>query len=144
MNRIFKTLLAWLLTAVLPLQGMAAAVQSSCGSSHHALMMPNASAMHHHGGDMVHSHDSDSAAMQSLTHDESANVQASTDNSLSSKHRTSTCGACAVCVGAVAPPSATLWAPAYGRSESVAVSPATMFTGYIPTSLERPPKRIFA
>jgi hypothetical protein len=146
MNRILKTLLLWLLIAALPLQGLAATIQSSCGPSHHASMMSDVPAsIHQHGDGMTHSHGGDERPAQALADDASSPVQASGDGAQPSKHATSSCSACAVCcVGAVAPPSVSLWTPVYSSSESVISSPDPLITGFIPASLERPPKRLSA
>jgi hypothetical protein len=145
MNRFLKTLLLWLLIAALPLQGLAAVIQSSCGPSHHALTRANAVVTVHHHDGIAHSHDGHDVAMQTSADDASANVQLSDDNSLSIKHKASSCSACAACcVGAAAPPSASIWAPVYSSSEFVLISPTPLVAGFIPASLERPPKRISA
>ena len=132
MNRAFKTFLLWLLLAALPLQGIAAAVQTSCGP------------MPHHGaaemGMQSHHHEGDDAA-------DSATVVAakSAGDSADSKHKSSVCSACAACcVGAVAPPPSLALTPAYISSLPEVVSPSPLVTSFIPAGLERPPKRVTA
>ena len=134
MNRVFKTFLLWLLLAALPLQGFAAAVQTSCGP------------MAHHGSsEMVmqaesHDHEGDGAASSST---EAASKSFS--HSVDAKHKSSFCSACATCcVGAVAPPCVSVLTPVYSSSLPVFFSPAPLVTGFIPAGLERPPKRITA
>lgn len=134
MNRVFKTFLLWLLIVALPLQGFAAAVQTPCG--------PMA---HHDSSEMVmqaqaHHHESDNAA-GSMTVAAAKSSGASSD----AKHKSAFCSACATCcVGAVAPPSASLLTPVYSSSLPVISSPSPLVSGFIPAGLERPPKRITA
>lgn len=134
MNRVLKTFLLWLLLAALPLQGFAAAVQTSCG--------PTA---HHGSSEMViqphsHHHEGDGAASGATV--VAAN---SAGDSAHSKHKSAFCSSCATCcVGAVAPPSVSLLTPVYSSSLPVVSSPSPLVTGFIPAGLERPPKRITA
>ena len=138
MNRAFKTLLLWLLMAALPLQGFAAAMPSNCGSAHHGLAVTEA---HHHDGMTEHSHDG------AGTHHSASDsaVKANHSPGASHEHQHSSCSTCAACcVGASAPPSSFPMTPAYGSSESFAISQAPLVAGFIPAGLERPPKHIFA
>lgn len=134
MNRLFKTFLLWLLLAVLPLQGTAAAVQTSCGPMPHhgaAEMVMQAQSHHHEGDD----------AADSVT----VVAAKSAGDSADIKHKSSHCSACAACcVGAVAPPSISALTSAYSSSLLEVVSPSPLVTGFIPAGLERPPKRITA
>ena len=133
MSRFLKTFLLWLLLAALPLQGIAAAAQTSCGPmAHHgaADSVPQAQ-LHHHDGHGAA--DSVKAAAKS------------TGDPTDLKHKSSICGACATCcVGAVAPPTVSAFTPVYSSSLPVIVSPSSLVTGFIPAGLERPPKRITA
>lgn len=134
MNRILKTFLLWLLLAALPLQGFAAAVQTSCGpmAHHGSSEMATQAQSHNHEGDSATS-SSTEAASKSFRH------------SVDAKHKSSFCSACATCcVGAVAPPSVSVLTPVYSSSLPVVFSPAPLVTGFIPAGLERPPKRITA
>jgi hypothetical protein len=134
MNRVLKTFLLWLLLAALPLQGIAAAVQASCGPAAHdgAAEMTMQAKSHHHEGDGA----ADSASVVAASSDgDSADIQ----------HKNSVCSACAACcVGAVAPPSISTLTPAYSTSLPAVSSPAPLVAGFIPAGLERPPKRITA
>lgn len=135
MTRVLKTFLLWLLLAVLPLQGIAAAAQTSCGPmSHHdsselvVVMQPH----HHHDGD---------AAVSAVK----VALAKAIGDSTHSKHKSAFCNACATCcVGAVAPPFVSVLTPVYSGSQPVVFSPAQLVTGFIPAGLERPPKRITA
>ena len=55
----------------------------------------------------------------------------------------SSCSACAACcIGAAPLPAGVNWAMARNGSEAVLVSPSPFMTGFIPASLERPPRSI--
>lgn len=143
MNRIFKTFLLWLVLAALPLQGMAAAIQASCGPAHHTA--PASMPSHTHEG-VVGSHSHDGAAAHD-TSDTLSDVTASAADfsSNSSIDNHAVCSACAACcVGATAPPSGALLTPAYSSSETVVIAPTPLATGFVPAGLERPPKRFSA
>lgn len=136
MNRTLKTLLLWLLIATLPIQGLAAAMQTSCGPAHHAALevAVDGNAHHHDGGAMP---DLDDAV---AAHHSASGLPSTSDHtSTPHKHLSSAC-----CVGAIAFTSSTLFTPTYTSSELVLVSPSPLVTGFIPTGLERPPKRISA
>jgi hypothetical protein len=146
MNRVFKTLLLWLLIAVLPVQGFAAAMKASCGPGRHgSLPISITTDEHHHDGAAAHAHHHD-ADMHSVSDSSPPESSVTADNSSDThKHKSSYCSACAACcAGAVAPPSALHRTPVHGSSELVLASPAPLVTGYIPGGLERPPRRIFA
>lgn len=144
MNRTLKTLLLWLLIAALPIQGLAAAMQASCGPAHHtALAISAITDAHPHAGKVTYSHDGQDA----LTHHAASDspVTAEHSSGTQQKHQSSFCSACAVCcVAAVAPPSAAIHTPVYSNSGPVVLSPSPLVTGFIPAGLERPPKRISA
>lgn len=134
MNRVLKTFLLWLLLAALPLQGFAAAVQTSCDPlAHHGSSEIGIQAQSHH-------HESDDATEPST--EASAKL---TGDSVGTKHKSSFCSACATCcVGAVAPPSVSLLIRVYSSAFPVVSSLSPLVTGFIPAGLERPPKRITA
>lgn len=134
MNRVLKTFLLWLLLAALPLQGFAAAVQTSCGP------------MTHHGSsEMVTQAKSHDHAGDGVANPSTVALAKSTGDSVGTKHKSSFCSACATCcVGAVAPPSVSVLTPVYSSSLPVISTPAPLVAGFIPAGLERPPKRITA
>lgn len=144
MNRALKTLLLWLLIAALPLQGLAAVIQASCGPAHHdGSEISAVSTQYHHDSEMALDHHDGAAA----THHYASELPATSDHpSAPDKHQSSVCSACAACcVGAVAlisPPS--IFIPAHTSSELVVISPSPLVTGFIPAGLERPPKHILA
>jgi hypothetical protein len=134
MSRVFKTVMLWLLLAALPLQGFAAAVQTSCSPM-----------THHDSSEMVmqaHSHGHEADDAESSTTFVSAKPSG---GSVDAKHKSSFCSACATCcIGAVAPPSVSVMTPVYRSSLPVVSSPPALVAGFIPAGLERPPKRITA
>jgi hypothetical protein len=144
MNRTLKTLLLWLLIAVLPIQGLAAAMQASCGPAHHTASAISAiTEAHSHAGKVTYSHDGQDA----VTHHAASDAPVTADHSSGTphKHQSAFCSACAACcVGAVAPPSAAIQTPVYSNSGLIVISPPPLVTGFIPAGLERPPKRISA
>jgi hypothetical protein len=132
MNRLFTTLLVWLLMAALPLHAVAAVINLSCAHSqqqadpHADHAAPAIDAHAHHG-----SHDADAAAP-------AAAGDASESGSLLSH---ASCSACsAFCVGAVAPPSASLPLPSFDGCEAVVIAATDFGTGFIPDGLQRPPR----
>jgi hypothetical protein len=143
MNRFLKTLLIWLLMAVVPLNAVAAAVGMSCGPGHQQAMERLAS---HDPGHAMHEgtgqhHDMPDAS--GPAHD--AAMPADTASSDTGQSAHSSCSACSVfCVGAVAPPSVFVSIPLFIGSEGVLVSPAPAATGFIPERLRRPPRQISA
>ena len=146
MNRFFKTLLLWLLVAVLPLHAVGATASMSCGPIHQQAMQPAmvAEAHHQHGmGDASagHHHDHhDAAKMANAAFD-----MVTADEASSGSQHYSNCGNCAAtCIGAAAPPSALNPAPVFDGSELVTVSPAPLVVGTTPGGLERPPKHVSA
>ncbi|MFL6716298.1 MAG: hypothetical protein ACJ8G3_08050, partial [Burkholderiaceae bacterium] len=134
MNRVLKTFMLWLLLAALPLQGFAAAIQTSCGPmAHHGpFEMVMEAQRHHHEGDGAASPSTVAAA-------KSSGISADT------KHKSAFCDACtACCVGAVALPSDSVLTAVYSNSLPVVSAPTPLVSGFIPAGLERPPKRITA
>lgn len=138
MERTLKTLLLWLLIALVPLHAGAAAMGMSCGPVHQQTM--SASADHHeHDGDMGHQHDSVNATAALA---ESPSSPDSPDASDDPGH--STCSACSdFCIGAVAPPSSFSPLPALNGAESVVISRSPSVVGFVPDGLKRPPRNIF-
>jgi hypothetical protein len=140
MIRAFKTFFLWLLIASLPVQGMAAAMKSSCAEEHHATAsateMP-AMAEHHHAQMTAHHQHADGMHMASA--DAPVEQPHATDHKLKS----SVCSSCAsCCLGASAPPSVTVLTPVYDSAEFVIASPSPLLASFIPAGLERPPKSL--
>jgi len=138
MKRTLKTLLLLLVIAALPLQGAAAAMRLSCGPDHHhPAQGASAAGAHHHSATAPHS-DADHAAFKTAANADHAPVAPD-------GHAHSYCSACAACcVGSAAPPSASIPTASREGSEFIAVAPAPLLAGFIPASLERPPRTIFA
>lgn len=140
MNRTLKTLLVWLLVALLPLHAVAGSLGLSCAPVHqqsspvtmdggapHRAPMADAHA-HHDGG---HAGQADSAG---------ADAHAPAPELDQQPH--SSCSACsAFCIGAVAPPSSTLPVPAFDGSDVAAVAPAVLAVGFIQDGPQRPPRQ---
>jgi hypothetical protein len=146
MTRVLKTFLLWLLIAALPLQGAAAVIKAACGPRHHDISSAamNVADHHHEEGATPHSHDTGTA--RSLPTDVALADQTTSDAVEAKKiHKSSYCSACAsCCFGAVAPPSFVSLTQAFHNSEAVVVPPAESYIGFIPSSLERPPRHVFA
>lgn len=142
MNRLLKTLLLWLLVAVLPLNAVGATLSMSCGPVHHkALEVASSHNPHHHdGADTAHDHHHDASSVAGVMSDPGAQNDAS-----SGTHKHATCSSCAAgCIGAVAPPSCSISAAVFEGSEMITVSPSPFMAGFMLSGLERPPKRILA
>jgi hypothetical protein len=143
MNRFLKTLLIWLLIAVVPLNAVAATVGMSCGLGHQQAMQLAASpdaghAMHQDTG---HHHDMADGSGSGHT----AAMPADVASGDADKPAHSTCSACSMfCIGAVAPPSVFVSVPSFSGSENVVVSATPLVTGFIPEGLRRPPRQISA
>jgi hypothetical protein len=132
MYRFLKTFLFWLLLAALPLQGIAAAMQLSCGPVKHPVSSPATIAPTAH----EHHHDAGSHATAQA---------APAGQSEMSRHGGSSCSAClACCVAAMAIPSRGVIPPDYGASMPAAAASHPLRADFIPGGLERPPKRIAA
>lgn len=147
MNRIFKTLLLWLLMAALPIQGFAAAIKASCGQAHLSSVPAVSIVKTHDHGDRLTNHHHADATGDASGHDEHGASSSVADKSSDAKpiHKSSYCSACALCcVGAVALPSSHNWTPEYSSSEFIISPPAVLATGYIPAGLERPPRQVAA
>jgi hypothetical protein len=140
MNRTIRIFLLWLLVLALPVQGFAAAVRLSCGTTHHHGF--SALAVHH-----AHSHSSVFGDHQPhFKHEHSALASSGSDPS-SSSHQVSasTCSDCAACcAGAVILPAVLNWAPMHASSIALVMSPSPPYSGYFPERLKRPPKHFLA
>ncbi|MNJ99046.1 hypothetical protein D3C87_168180 [compost metagenome] len=142
MNRLFKTLVLWLLVLALPVQGYAAVMQMSCAPAMHESVAAEVAAVtavsdehaHHHG--MQH----EAAAVTDAATD--ATAKAATD--MPSPHGKQThmkCSVCAAgCMGMTALPSTPDWTFAAIGSSQILASPAPDFLGHIPDGIKRPPK----
>lgn len=128
----------------LPVQGLAAAIQSSCGPSHHASKSDVSMAKaHFHDSSAAHAHGSTDFLQEALADTQLSDSLMSSDDA--SSPQSSTCSACAACcVGAVAPPSISVLTPTYSNSEAVSVSSVPWLAGFVPSGLERPPKLLSA
>lgn len=155
MNRIFKTLLIWLIVVALPMQAAAAVVKASCGSTHHSAQVQDSVVEHasavevaHHDAMTMEAHHAhaDQASMHAEFAEDvlSANETEDATASLAqADHGHSTCSACAACcVAAVAPPPAQVRAPEFSQFKKSFIVSSKLLTGFIPAGLERPP-RIF-
>jgi hypothetical protein len=145
MNRTLKTYLLWLLIAVMPFQAFAANVLRTCSSGHQGMTMVAATSMDH-GPVSASSHDS--VMDQQSGDDEECPEMASSDDqssdtSKSLKH--GSCSACAACfVCAVAPPQLLTFKPSFNSAEVYVTFGSTLVAGFIPDSLERPPRHLAA
>lgn len=145
MNRTLKTYLLWLLIAVMPFQAFAANVLRACSSGHQGTTMVAATLMDH-GDALGGSHD---AVMDQQSGDEedcpemASSDGQSNDTSKSFKH--GSCSACAACfVCAVAPPQLLTFKPSFNSVEVYMTFGSTLVAGFIPDSLERPPRHLAA
>lgn len=137
MNRVFRTLLLWLLIAALPVQGWAAVVKSGCGPAHHDSSPVVAMTDQHDASPAQSHHDG-------LSGHATADASAKASADKGSAHKSSHYSVCAAsCFGAVAPPSVLPLSPLVSSSETVIVSLLPLLAGPIPASLERPPRHIF-
>lgn len=139
MERTLKTLLLWLLIALVPLHAGAAAMGMSCSPVHQQTM--SATSEHHeYQGNMAHQHDSDSATAAVAESPSLPDAHHAADGS---GH--STCSACSdFCIGAVAPPSTLSSLPAFNGTESAVISRPPSVVGFVPDGLKRPPRKVSA
>lgn len=153
MNRIFKTLLIWLLVIALPVQVTAAVIKSSCGTDHHAMTTqhlapePARTFDHHHGAHgAAHSVQPEHASAQADLADAALSTTDAIPADKPVKHDGhSTCSACAACcIGAVAPPSAHVKTPHFTDFTTRTVLSSKFLSGFIPAGLERPPRDFLA
>lgn len=144
MTRNLKKLLLWLLIAVLPIQGFAAAIQRSCSMGS---MVVGAAA-----GTSVQDHSkNEHAAPVHMQHssDHEACAEASSESSKKASHgqgyKHGSCSACAsCCVGAAAPPALLSFDFPSIFPEVRHASGLPAVVGFIPDSLERPPRHLAA
>ncbi|MBK4738819.1 hypothetical protein [Noviherbaspirillum pedocola] len=138
MNRFLKTLLLWLLLAALPVQGMAAAAMAACGSTGHGGAETALSVEHHqHEASMAMSN-------QGMPHDHTVSDPAM-HKAHHVKHGASVCGTCAnCCPGALALSLAPISMPQRAAAFALPAYPSPLLTSFIPSALERPPKRLAA
>lgn len=140
MNRLFTTLLIWLLMAALPLHAVAASINTSCApTQRHTEPAPVAS---HGVGHASHEHARAAAVDAHAHHGEHAEpVDKHSSEADPADLSHTSCSACsAFCVGAVAPPSSSLSLPSFDGAEAVVVARAEFVTGFIPEGLQRPPR----
>lgn len=145
MNRTLKTLLLWLLMAVLPLNAVAAVMGMSCSALHDG-KAPTAAVdtAAHHGG----THTAADAAAGATDHtahhgdgQQAAPTQDEPGTDATSTMGHTTCSACsAFCIGAVAPPPSLMAPQSSNGSEIVLISPAPWLAGYVPDGHKRPPR----
>ncbi|QNA89555.1 hypothetical protein G4G28_15720 [Massilia sp. Dwa41.01b] len=145
MNRTLKTYLLWLLIAVMPFQAFAANVLRTCNSGHQGMTMVAATSMDHSDAS-ASSHD---AVMDQQSGDEEeCSEMASSDdqdNDASKSLKHGSCSACAACfVCAVAPPQLLTFKPSFNSAEVYVTFGSTLVAGFIPDSLERPPRLLAA
>lgn len=139
MTRSLKTLLVWLLMALLPLHAVAGSLGMSCAplsqrSSQEAVAVV---APHHAATPDAHAHHD--AGHAAPTEHAQADAHAPAGDAANQGH--SSCSACsAFCIGAVAPPSSYLPVPAFDGSDAVVVSPAAFAVGFIQDGPQRPPR----
>lgn len=141
MNRTLKTYLLWLLIAVMPFQAFAANVLRMCNSGHQGMTMVAATSMNHSNA-LASSHDvvmdQQSSGEEECPEMVSSDDQSS-DTSKSLEH--GSCSACAACfVCAVAPPQLLTFKSSFNSAEVHVTSGSTLIAGFIPDSLERPPR----
>lgn len=145
MNRTLKTYLLWLLIAVMPFQAFAANVLRTCNSGHQGMTVVAATMMDH-GDASANSHD---VVMDQQSGDEEKCPEmASSDdqgNDTSKSLNHGSCSACAACfVCAVAPPQLLTFKPSFNSAEVYVTFGSTLVAGFIPDSLERPPRHLAA
>jgi hypothetical protein len=144
MNWLLKKYVIWLLIAVLPIQGFAAIVHHSCGSGHVAVTSSNQAAIaqdalafeKHHSHDVMNADASRDGCAEHSGH----SVKKSSGSNPCKRGLCSTCASC--CVGAAAPPVFVTFTLPSKLPEERHTSGATLVIGFIPDSLERPPRNL--
>lgn len=131
MKRLLRTLLLWLMIAVLPLHAVAAVIGMPCSNMHGNA--PSAVDEHHgHAAADSHHH---------ATQDEGG--QAAGAHSTADNGSHSTCSACsAFCSAPPVPATAHIAVPEYDGSETLRPAPATLAAGFIPEGPRRPPRAL--
>jgi hypothetical protein len=143
MTRFLKEYLLWLLIAVLPLQGFAAVVLRSCSSGQMSLSsVVRATSMHDYS---AHQMDTTSEpCVQMASHDGCTAHTSDSPKKSSGNHafKHGSCSACAsCCVGAAAPTALFSFRVPSKIPEVRRTSGVTPVIGFIPDSLERPPRQ---
>lgn len=131
-------MLVWFLMAALPLHAVAATINLSCAHTQqqHAAAEP----ADPHAGHVVAAGD-DHAHHGGHSAGTATPATAGDGSESGSLLSHSSCSACsAFCVGAVAPPSASLPLPSFDGSEAIVVARTDFGTGFIPDGLQRPPR----
>jgi hypothetical protein len=140
MNRVLKTLLIWILIAVLPLSSAAAAVGMSCAPGHQQAM--NGSMSHDVGGVMDDESGIHHAAPGHSSSASDASAPADMPSASAGHADHSSCSACsAFCMGAAAPPPVAFAIPSFSGAEDVIVPAVPRVSGFIPEGLRRPPRQ---
>ena len=145
MTRTLKTFLLWLLIAAMPFQAFAANVLRACSSGHQGTTMMSVTSTVH-GDASVTSHVG--VMDQQLDAEEecpkaASSVDQSDDSSDAVKH--GSCSACAACcIGAVVPPQLFSFKASFNNAEVYETFGTTLVAGFIPDSLERPPRHFAA
>jgi hypothetical protein len=137
MHRLVRTLLLWFMIAALPLQGIAAAANITCGPAHHEMTQPSVPATSSQAA-LNDSHEHHDMAMM---HEHSVADPAPGSH----KHSSSFCSSCAACcVGAVAPPVSLKQPSLPSLSETAYIPAAVPVAEFIQAGPERPPRHFSA
>ncbi|MBB5368852.1 MULTISPECIES: hypothetical protein [unclassified Janthinobacterium] len=120
MHRVFFRFLLWLLIAALPLQGFASSMHACCVED--AVVAPVATAQVSH------------------CHDMAEPAAAKADMGMHHGHDCSNHGACTA--GATAPPAMLALQPLSLSGAPVPLAGSLLFSGHIPSGLERPPRLV--
>lgn len=144
MTRNLKKLLLWLLIAVLPIQGFAAAIQRSCSMRSMVVAAVAVTSVQEHS---KNEHAAPGHMQHSAGHE--ACAEASPDSDAKPVHghgyKHGSCSACAsCCVGAAAPPALLSFDFPSIFPEVRHSSGLPVVVGFIPDSLERPPRHLAA
>lgn len=122
----------------LPMQGIAAAIKLPC-----AMMMTHAATADSQAADMDDCDDAEMAIDQPQTVEQAGAAMDHADApcSMDSHQKHSSCRACSACyLGASAPPPLFLAGLPTAHYTNDYLSPASSFTGWIPSRIERPPR----
>lgn len=143
MTRTLKSFLLWLLIAAMPFQAFATNVLRACSSGHQGMSM--VSLVPIADGNASAESLNTSVDQQSGEEEECIEAASSADQSnLSSDPlKVGSCSACAACcVGAFALPPLLKFKPSSNNAEVHQPFGATLAIGFIPDSLERPPRHL--
>lgn len=143
MTRTLKSFLLWLLIAAMPFQAFSANVLRSCSSGHQGMSMVSVAPI----ADGKASGESlnPPGGQQSGEEEECIEAGSSADqcNQSSDTLKVGSCSACAACcVGACALPPLLKFNPSSNNAEVHQAFGATLAVGFIPDSLERPPRHL--